>query len=84
MASGPTQVRNNVQSFRNKRVRESRELLHSNYKIEGNKKQLLFLLLVDLKVPVTEAGRKIMSWIKKTNGPKKYEESVGCSGGLAV
>lgn len=53
-------------------------------KYKGIRSSFFFLLLVDLKVPVTEAGSKIMRWIKKTNGTKKYEESVGCSAGLAV
>lgn len=38
----------------------------SNYKIERNTKLYFFFpLLADLKVPATEAARKIMSWRKK-------------------
>lgn len=39
----------------------------SNYKIERNTKLYFFFfpLLADLKVPATEAARKIMSWSKK-------------------
>lgn len=39
--------------------------MFSNYKIERNTKLYFFFLLADLKVPATEAARKIMSWRKE-------------------
>lgn len=60
---------------------ESWELLCSNYKIERTKKlrfSFFFPPAGGLKVPVTEAGSKIMSWRKKTNDIKKKKVWRNC------